>query len=320
MSTAALPKAIQRQLDEAAQIERAIAGQAVSEVEQVEAPAPSNDPAPEVVAPAPQPAVETPSQPAAEIEKRPNDDAVYWRKRFDTVQGMLNAESQQRKELSQRLDEMQRQIEQQRKPEKPRDPLISAKDEEAFGSDLIDLARRAAREEFGYLAGSLIADIRKELNPVREQVGKVAERQVVSEQDRFYQTLEGMVPDWEQINADTRWLEWLAEVDPLLGAPRQTALESAHGALDAQRVAALFNTWKNQFAPKQKGPSPALERQVSPQKTGGGATPAPAAKIWTRADYERAFDPRLTRSMGAAEIAQMQAEADRAHQEGRIQW
>lgn len=325
MSTAALPKAIQRQLDEAEQIEKAIANRGVSEVEQ-----PGTDPEPEVVTPAPVPApapvVETHSQPAAETERRDSDDAVYWRKRFETVQGMLNAEVKRiEQSFADKVSVMQKQFEQAVKQAPAQLPqseaLISSKDEEAFGSDLIDLARRAAREEFGRLAAGLVGEIRKELTPVREQVGKVAERQEVSEQDRFYQTLTALVPDWEKINADTRWLEWLAEVDPMLGAPRQVALDSAHNTMDVQRVAAVFNTWKNQFMPKQaKNTNRELERQVAPPKSGGSAATPVAPKVWTRAEYERAFDPRLTRSLSQAEIAQLQADADRAHQEGRIRW
>lgn len=321
MSTAVLPKAIQKQLDKAAEIEQAMAAKPQEPQAVVETPAVAEPETPAPVAaeptPVPAPAPEPQKQTATGNDR--DNDAVYWRKRFDTVQGMLDAEARRAREMSDRLAALERQA-QQPKPEPKHDPLISAKDEETFGSDLIDLARRAAREEFGRLAGALVSDVRKELNPVREQVGKVVEQQVTSAQERFYQTLTAMVPDWEQINADTRWLEWLGEVDVLLGAPRQTALDSAQQAMDVQRVAGLFNTWKAQFAPKTKPAARDLERQVAPPKTGGSAAVPSAPKVWTRADYERAFDPRVTRSMQATDVAKLQAEADRAAQEGRVRW
>ena len=319
MSTATLPKAVQRQLEEAERIERAIAERNTSQ--EPAAPAEGTG-EPEAAVTPEAPAVETPTQVAAGPEDKGSDDAAYWRRRFDTVQGMLTAEAQQRKTLADKLDQMQRQVEQMHQaPAKQAEPLVSAKDEEVFGSELIDLARRAAREEFSRLAAPLVSEMRKELNPVREQVGKVAERVEVNEHDRFFSTLGALVPEWEQINADTRWLEWLAEVDPMLGAPRQVALDSAHNSLDVQRVAAVFNTWKNQFMPtKGKAANRDLERQITPPKSSGGGTPSAAPKIWTRAEYERAFDPRLIRTLSQVEVAQMQADADRAHQEGRIRW
>lgn len=318
MSTsAALPKAVQRQLAEAEKIERAIAEQQKAS----EAPpvAPSTE-AEVIEQPTPAPAVETPKAAAAETEVK-SDDAAYWRKRFETVQGMLNAEATRNRETSQQVDALRRQVEELTKPPaKAPEPLVSAKDEETFGSDLIDLARRAAREEFGRLAGSLVAEIRKELNPVREQVGKVAERQGMTEQERFFQSLTDMVADWETINEDPRWLQWLEQVDPLLGAPRQVALDNAQAALDAKRVAALFNMWKEQFQPQQKSANRELERQVAPPKSAGSA-PAPASKkIWTRQEYERAFDPRIAKTMSQEQLAQLRADADTAVAEGRVRW
>lgn len=326
MSTAVLPKAIQKQLDKATEIEQAMAAQNApkDQVAVVETPAPVEvAPAPAVPELTPAPAPE-PQKQAANGNDR-DSDAVYWRKRFDTVQGMLNFEIKQlERAFADKITEMQRQFEQQVQKAPPQaptsGPLISAKDEEAFGSDLIDLARRAAREEFSRLAAPLFAEVRKELNPVREQVGKVIERQETSEQERFYQTLTAMVPEWEQINADTRWLEWLGEVDMLLGAPRQKALDDAHQAMDVQRVAGLFNTWKAQYAPKPKSAARDLERQVAPPKTGGSSAVPSAPKVWSRADYERAFDPRVTRSMATTDVVKLQAEADRAAQEGRVRW
>ncbi len=321
MSTVSLPKAIQKQLEDAAEIERALAEQEVSAENQAMPEQPSHEPSvaqPEEEVQQPIVAAE---QTATETEKKPEDDAAYWRKRFETVQGVLDVEVRQRKELKQALDEMQRQLQEREQQKSTEYSLISEKDEEVFGSDLIDLARRAAREEFSRLAGSLVADIRRELNPVREQVGKVVERQAMTAEEQFFNTLSQAVPDWEQINADTRWLRWLEEVDPILGAPRQLALDDAHQKLDVRRVIALFNTWKDLFVAKQqKVNNRELERQVAPPKTTSSAAVPNAPKIWSRADYERAYDPRLARAMEPEKINALRAEADRAAAEGRVRW
>lgn len=325
MSNAVLPKAVQKQLDEAQAIERKLAGKQDSTAEVT--PEPSTDPQPAAEPAAAEPAAQTPEQPAPEqAPKAADGDAEYWRKRFDTVQGMLNSEAQQGKELSARVNSLVQEIEQLKhkpaEPERKPEALITDKDEEAFGADLIDLARRAARDEFSRLSAGVLDEIRRELAPLHAQLGTVTKRQATTEQDRFYQLLAQTVPEWEQINQDQRWLAWLAEFDPIAGKTRQQALDEAAATLDAQRTAAMFTLFKAQLKPAA-GKSAAheeLQRQVTPTKTSASAAVPQAARVWSKAEYERAFDPRTTRSMSQAEVAQLQAEADRAAQEGRIRW
>lgn len=314
--TAALPKAVKAQLEQAEQIEKALAAKNAPQ-----------EPEPPVEPPETEPPAEPQQQAAPEPVVTPPGDEPDIHERYITLKGKYDAEvprlveglrerDRQITELSERMKQLE-----QKSAEPPKaDPLVSDKDVEAFGDDMIDLVRRAAREEFGRLAGPMLAEIRKELTPVREQVSTVVNRQKLTEEDRFYQTLTGLVPDWEQINADQRWLEWLGEIDPLVGDVRQAALDTAFRAMDAKRTAAIFNTWKAQFQPKVKSPVQELQRQVSPSKSGASAPVQPAAKIWTNAEYQAAFDPRLTRHMSAAEIASLQAEADRAAQENRVRW
>lgn len=313
--TAVLPKAVQAQLDQAEQLEKAIAAKNAPQE-----PTPPAEPA------ANEPPAEPVQQTAPEPVAAPTGDPDI-HERYITLKGKYDAEVPRLveglRERDRQIAELQERMKKlEEKPVEPpkAEPLVSDKDVEAFGDDMIDLVRRAAREEFGRLAGSLMAEIRKELAPVREQVGTVATRQKLTEEERFYQTLSTLVPEWEQINTDQRWLEWLAEVDPFVGNIRQAALDSAVQALDARRAAAIFSAWKAQFQPKVKSPATELQRQVSPPKSGASVPVQPAAKIWTNAEYQAAFDPRLTRHMSAAEIASLQAEADRAAQENRVRW
>ena len=63
-----------------------------------------------------------------------------------------------------------------------------------------------------------------------------------------------------------------------------------------------------------------LERQVAPAKATASAPTAPAGKIWTRAEFERAYDPRNIRDMGQAKADALVAQAEQALAEGRVQW
>jgi hypothetical protein len=45
-----------------------------------------------------------------------------------------------------------------------------------------------------------------------------------------------------------------------------------------------------------------------------------SGQIWTKNDYEHAYDPRVHRQVGPEKAAQMMAEADKAQAEGRVQF
>ena len=303
-----LPKAIQDQLDAAEAIQQQLTNQTAEPV------IPPAEPNPE-------------PQPPAEPD---------WKQRAKTLEGKYNAEVPrlhgQLKDLNTQLATALEQIHQlktaQPKPPEPKpQEFVTKDDEETFGSDLIDLSRRVVREEFANLAPQVVAEIRKEFAPIREQVGEVQKKTAQTEEERFWTSVDTAVPDWREIDQDPKWLEWLGEYDPLTGATRQESLNNAHTSLDSARVAAIFKVFKGAFQP---APAPApqatnqkreeLQRQVAPSKSRAATTAPAPERTWTAAEYERAFDPRLSATMSADEISKLQTDADKAYAEGRVKW
>lgn len=326
----ALPKAIQDQLDAAEAIQQQLQNptaepETVQSNQEPEPPAePTPDPQP--AEPQPQPQV-TPPEPS-----EPEPD---WKQRAKTLEGKYNAEVPRlhgqlkdlNSQLSQALEEIHKlKTVQPTPPEPRRQELITKDDEETFGSDLIDLSRRVVREEFAQLAPQVIGELRKEFAPIREQVGEVQKETAQTKEDRFWTSVDSAVPDWREIDQDPQWLEWLGEVDPMVGKTRQEALNDAHNSLDAARVASIFKVWKGAFRPEQPAPQPTnqkreeLQRQVAPSKSRAATTAPAPERTWTAAEYERAFDPRLSATMDAGEISKLQADADKAYAEGRVKW
>lgn len=327
----ALPKAIQDQLDAADAIQEQLKNQTAEPVPPAEPnpapePAPEPSPDPQPVEPQPEPQVKTPE--AAD----PEPD---WKQRAKTLEGKYNAEVPrlhgQLKDMSTQLASALEQINQLKTATPPepqkRQELITKDDEETFGSDLIDLSRRVVREEFAQLAPHIIGELRKEFAPIREQVGEVQKKTAQTEEEKFWSSIDTAVPDWREIDSDPQWLEWLGEVDPMVGNTRQEALNSAHTAMDAARVAAIFKVWKSTFRPEQPAaPAPTsskreeLQRQVAPSKSRASSSAPAPERSWTAAEYERAFDPRLSATMSNDEISKLQADADKAYAEGRVKW
>jgi hypothetical protein len=201
--------------------------------------------------------------------------------------------------------------------------LITEQDKEAFGSDLIDLIERATEAK---LAGSrqLEAKLTAEIAELKGKLGNVSERQVVSDKDRYESALTAAVPDWQTLNVDQGFLNWLAEVDPVYGMPRQYALTNAYEALDANRTATIFNQYKKSLAPAPQSNNRAdLQRQVAPTRS--RTSPAPTnpnvdKRIYNQQDIDAFYTEWRRGLIDEAEAVQIEKDIHAATVEGRIRY
>ncbi len=321
----ALPKPIQDQLDEAERIQRQLAEQAAAPTQVVQTdPPPAANAGPDP-APTPESAATTPAAPVD-----PEQD--NWRQRYETMRGKYEAEvprmmEQMRLQTAQ-LQQLTTQLDSLRQappaPAQPEQPLVTRKDEDTFGADLVDMARRVSREEARDLGKRLekIEAILKNVAPKVERVKQVEAEVAQSREDRFWSEIEKEVSDWQEINSDQRWLSWLKEYDPIAGQPRQQSLAVAQSALDFRRVIGMFKLFKSTITPAQPAGKPKTElaRQVAPARNATATAAPQAQRTYTGADYAHWHDPRRANDSDVAEVAAMKAELDKAYVEGRIQW
>lgn len=317
----ALPKAIQRQADEAAAAEAVIAQQ-VQQASEVVVTDPSQlKPANEQ--PSAPPAVETQAPPP------PAPPAEDWQQKYRSLQGMFAQKTSelqsQNKQYESQLALLQQQIQalsqtraqEEAKAKAEADP----KDVENFGADMVDMVQRYAERVFQSMAtqfGAKVADFETRLKTLEQQVTGVSDRTNLTLEQQFYATLKSLVPDWENINKDERWLAWLADVDPVYGAPRQAALDAAHQKFDVERVANVFKAFKASAPAK---PQSSLANQVAPSGAAATAPIAPPAKQVLSSKFVEKFynDLAKGRYVGReAEAASIEAEINTAAAEGRI--
>jgi len=155
--------------------------------------------------------------------------------------------------------------------------------------------------------------LREQLNTTGTQVSEAS----------FEQRLYRMVPNFEAINADPKWIAWLNEVDPLLRAPRSTVAQQAFNRGDAEGVAHYVTMFQQSIAPVESktDKTDELERQIQPNR---GATSAPSAspkgKVYSNADIEKMF--RRATDLGTKgqidAAKKLEAEIDAAYMEGRV--
>lgn len=260
--------------------------------------------------------------PAAQPVAQPTPPQVpeeTWEQRFKSLQGVRNSE---RPRFIARIEELEATVQQlQSRPAPPppqeQPPQANQQDADVFGQDLVDMVRRTADS----MAGNTIRTLEGRIAQLEQQLAGASAVASKTADEVFYERLAQLVPDWETINQDEGFLVWLAEVDPLFGAPRQSALTQAGNARDVTRVAAVFKAWKG-IAPEQPKPAPRQEPQVSPRSSGNGSMPqVPAGKPVVTIQAVEAFykDVQLGRYRGReGEMAAQEAVINAALAENRI--
>lgn len=323
----ALPQAIQQQSEQAEALHAQIYGQ---ESEPVAETAPPVEPVAEAEVEQPTNVVELPKQAKsvqAEAPKsaEPTEAEKYWKHRFDTVQGILNAEMPR---LHAQLKEQAAQIQKlQERPveEDPRnDDARDVKDVEDYGADLIDMVNRKAETIVRKVLAQEIAAFRKEIGAVQEQVGQVSNHVAQSAEERFWGEVMTLVPDWRQVDSDPSWIQWLDTTPEFAEDTYRELASKAIAKGDAQKVAKLVALWKGPQAVPTPQPQPdpqaELRRQVAPSSTKSNQPTLPAGKIWTRQEYEAAMDVRNVQRLGPKEAERLEADANKAVAEGRVRW
>jgi len=323
-----MPQAIERQAAEAEELQGKLYG-GQAPVTKVTQPAPEDPPAESVesVEIVEQPQPPEPAAPAA------GEDAAYWKKRFETVQGKLNAEQPKLYQTIQDKDETIRKLLAEAQtpvtpaPAQP-DALVTQSDIDAFGEDLIDAMRRTAQEEARKAYAAERTALEKRFGAVETRVGQVGQQVEQTAVDSFWGEVVKLVPDWLDVDATPAWVAWLDTTPEFADVTYRELATRAIQKGNASKVAKLVSTWKaetTQAPAPAAAPTPprtaasALERQVAPSSVRSNPSPA-AQKLYTRAEYEALYDVRNVQRYGDKQAAAMIAEADLAVAENRVRW
>lgn len=242
----AVPDAIQKQADVAEALQKQLAtGTAVELVpdkpqvvnvnpdeyvsaEPGKAPAPVAEVTPQVE--------QVPAQP------QPSDDP--WEHKYNVLQGKYNRDLT---ELRQELDSQAKTIANlnslivslnSRSPEPQ--AASSDEDEPQAGQSVLDPDKFTG---YGAEMLDLVALVQKqaeEIATLKGETNTIAERQVKTDAEKYYDALDLAVKEWRVINKDPQFIAWLQEPEGLSNVPRQSNMTAAHNALDASTVAKYF--------------------------------------------------------------------------------
>lgn len=277
-----------------------------------------------------------PTQPARPAE---DENSESYAQRWRSLQGIYHAAVQKNQQLEGRISQLEQliasmQTAQAQEVTPAQDGSgLTTQDLEDYGEDLVGMSRRAAREELR-TRDAVIAQLQQEIAALRAvvpTVQRVAQQQQTTAEERFFQQLGQLVPDFQVVNVNPKFHEWLLTPDSMTGIMRQTYLEDAQRTLDVQRVANIFNAWKEltgaaqtpaqQARTPKPDPASELERQVAPGRVTSGNAPVPQpANTYTREDITKFYDDVRKGAFRGREQERASIERDifLAQKEGRI--
>jgi len=315
---AALPKQVERDLQELEEYERTLAPQAGVSAE--------GTPGPDTPSTAAQPPEEPIlSDPPTEVAAPPQDNV--WEQKYRTLEGKYQAEVPR---LHTANREMQRQIDELNartalKVETPAEErLVTEKDVTDYGEDLLDVQRRVAREVMAPLKAELaqrdtkIAQLEAEVHKATGDVSSVT----------FESRLTKAVPIFDQLNVDPKWIAWLDERDPYTGEPRRSYAEFVYNNGDVAKLKNVVDFYLKSTSTEAPPPDSRqqrqaeLERQITPTRTTSTAqitTPA-STRIFTEAQASKLFDDvrRMNIAGNYDDAAKLEAELSDAYMQGRV--
>ena len=213
---------------------------------------------------APATPIADPTLPVQVQEPAPADDAAY-RQMYLTLKGKYDSEvprlSGQVKNLAKDLENAQVILSALGDSNPPSTTpaaikLLSDKELEEYGPELIDVIRKAAREEFE----PVITKLTNENSFLQEKLQTVSTTATKSIKDTLYRELYSAVPQWKTLNSDQAFLDWLAQPDLLSGASRQDLLTRAFENNETNRVIMFFKTYLEQTT----NPGAAVVTQAQP--------------------------------------------------------
>jgi hypothetical protein len=176
--------------------------------------------------------------------------------------------------------------------------LVTPEEEQDYGSELLGVVGRKAKEELT----PEIKALKSQIAQLQGQLQGVAQQSQLSAREKMYQSLDDQVPNWRDLNSDPEFLSWLNLPDMYSGAIRKELLNAAYQRSDAARVAAFFKGFiadeaaTNPVGQVSERPAvenskrPSLESLAAPGRAKTAAASAPVEKpYFTRAEISKFF-------------------------------
>lgn len=266
--------------------------------------------------------------------EKANQEAEKANQRWQVLQGMIGKKDEELAQMRVILANLQ----ESKASGAPSIPapakLITDKDVEEYGADMIDLIGRRATEIAEMRIEQAMAPVYTELTNMRKLIESVGGATDKLAADTFEDALTREVPTWRQINVDPAFIQWLNQEDEFSGRTKMELLQEAYAKGNLRVTAKFFNSFAATMAPTEVIPAaqpsvvseatpaaPSAEEFVSPGTGKTRGTPASQVekpKTWTRASISALYADKIAGRITPEEFAKQEADLFMAQQDGRI--
>lgn len=174
------------------------------------------------------------------------------------------------------------------------------------------------------------------LKKVEETVQRLGGTVQLSAKQSYYNSLDNAIvdasgkPEWEKINHDPRFAQWLAQEEPLTGIIRKNILLKANQDMNAPRVISIFNEFRRSLnggagqMPGGKKTEAGLSEMVLPGSAGGAGDgedvdPNATKGIVTTEQFQKAKNDFVQGKISEADFDKVAAGYQNAIAKGLIQ-
>ncbi len=220
-----------------------------------------------------------------------DDDQEKDDHKYNVLQGKYNAETE-------RLSNMLSQVMTENQQLKDRLDIISQGsniDLNNVASDDPDL--ESLKTEYPKLYKGFLAlaknEMRGALKKTEDKVDGFVARSVVTEREKYYKELTGIIPQWNKINVHPSFTKWLMAKDKFSGQSKQSLLRSAYDRMDVEASAAFFESFMAEKGIKNQNSEISDSESIAPNTSGiGTGTRQIKPGSITRAEIAKCYSDR----------------------------
>lgn len=268
-------------------------------------------------------------------QQQQSDSEQTWEHKYRVLQGKYNADT---KKLNEQLQEAQKrsqdpslqhrlqalesensqlkqQLEQQRQASQPNGEVkLSQKLVDEYGEDFA----RAVAEQSSAGSSDLINQLTQKISTLESKLNQTEQATTQTTESMRFRELNAELSkqgiDFEQVNNDPMFHDWLKEVDIASGQDRNTLLNNAFKQGDINRTAYFFTAFK-----AQEG-SNFNNNPLSSHVDVTSRAPSDAAgddNVWTKAQMDKLYADRRAGKLTDAEFNEWERKLFSAMQEGK---
>lgn len=202
--------------------------------------------------------------------------------------------------------------------------LFTQEDVDILGPEAIDVMKRVVKSQKKDSPNEELERLKKEVADLRqkevEEIEEARKRDSEESFNKLKTMIESQVPDWNEIDSDVKFMEYLDDIDPVSGKIRKDLFGVAVRERDVYRVVSFYKDFKST---RKETKEEILRRKVTP--SGSSVTTVDddsgqSTEYYTINEYTTFMDNlakgRYRERVKEAKI--MEAKFDKAFAEGRV--